>query len=101
MESWKPEKFLMNLDKVFGIKGSPMVIQVIKMNGSLVKCLSAVLGLLMTIYTAGYPTSDPDEIMDRIGANETTRNLVNSFSSRKDQFIALMCSPELMGLENA
>ena len=53
------------------------------------------------IYTAGYPTSNPDEIMDRIGANETTRNLVNSFSGRKDQFIALMCSPELMGLENA
>jgi hypothetical protein len=39
--------------------------------------------------------------MDRIGANETTRNLVNSLSRRKDQFIALMCSPELMGLENA
>jgi predicted negative regulator of RcsB-dependent stress response len=53
------------------------------------------------IYTAGYPTSNPDEIMDRIGANETTRNLVNSFSGRKDQFIALMCSPELMGFENA
>ena len=53
------------------------------------------------IYTAGYPTSNPDEIMDRIGANKTTRNLVNSFSRGKDQFIALMCSPELMGLENA
>ena len=45
--------------------------------------------------------SNPDEIMDRIDANETTRNLVNSLNSKKDQFIALMCSPELMGLENA
>ena len=53
------------------------------------------------IYTAGFPTSNPDEIMDRIDANETTRNLVNSLNSKKDQFIALMCSPELMGLENA
>ena len=44
---------------------------------------------------------NPDEIMDRIGANETTRSLVNSFTRKKDQFIALMCSPELMGLENA
>jgi uncharacterized protein (DUF1800 family) len=53
------------------------------------------------IYSGGYPTNTPDEIMDRIGANETTRSLVNSFNGRKDQFIALMCSPELMGLENA
>jgi uncharacterized protein (DUF1800 family) len=53
------------------------------------------------IYSGGYPTSTPDEIMDRIGSNETTRSLVNSFSRKKDQFIALMCSPELMGLENA
>jgi hypothetical protein len=39
--------------------------------------------------------------MDRIGANESTRSLVNNFTRRKDKFIALMCSPEIMGLENA
>jgi uncharacterized protein (DUF1800 family) len=53
------------------------------------------------IYSKGYPYSTPDEIMDRIGANETTRSLVNSFNRKKDKFIALMCSPELMGLKNA
>jgi uncharacterized protein (DUF1800 family) len=53
------------------------------------------------IYTAGYPSFTPQEIMDRIGANEATRELVNSLVGRKKQFIALMCSPELMGLENA
>ena len=53
------------------------------------------------IYSGGNPTSTPDEIMDRIGANESTRSLVNNFDRRKDKFIALMCSPEIMGLENA
>ena len=53
------------------------------------------------IYTAGYPSFTPQEIMDRIGANEATQELVNSIKGRKKQFIALMCSPELMGLENA
>jgi uncharacterized protein (DUF1800 family) len=53
------------------------------------------------IYTAGFPSFTPQEIMDRIGANEATRELVNSLVGRKKEFIALMCSPELMGLENA
>jgi uncharacterized protein (DUF1800 family) len=53
------------------------------------------------IYTAGQPSFTPQEIMDRIGANEATQELVNSIVGRKKQFIALMCSPELMGLENA
>ncbi len=53
------------------------------------------------IYTAGFPSFTPQDIMDRIGANEATRELVNSLVGRKKQFIALMCSPELMGLENA
>jgi hypothetical protein len=53
------------------------------------------------IYSAGYPAFTPQEIMDRIGANEATRELVHSLVGRKKQFIALMCSPELMGLENA
>ena len=53
------------------------------------------------IYSGGNPTSTPDEIMDRIGANESTRSLVNNFTRQKDKFIALMCSPEIMGLENA
>lgn len=40
-----------------------------------------------------------NKIMDRIGATQQTRALVASVgTSPKDQFIALMCSPELMGL---
>jgi hypothetical protein len=39
--------------------------------------------------------------MDRIGANMTTRNLVESAGGfRRSRFIALMCSPELMGLKS-
>ena len=40
--------------------------------------------------------------MERIGANNSTKKLVASVGmSKKAQFISLMCSPELMGLENA
>ena len=40
--------------------------------------------------------------MNRIDASDTTRNLVASVGmSEKSKFIALMCSPEIMGLENA
>ena len=53
------------------------------------------------IYTAGRPKVMSSEIMDRIGANEVTRKLVADSGSEKNKFIALMCSPELMGLENA
>ena len=53
------------------------------------------------IYSAGKPSFNAQQIMSRIGANKTTRDLVNSVAGRKEQFIALMCSPELMGLENA
>lgn len=43
-----------------------------------------------------------DYIMERIGANNSTKKLVaNVGMSKQAQFIALMCSPELMGLENA
>ena len=53
------------------------------------------------IYSAGKPTFSAQQIMSRIGANKTTRDLVNRHSGGKEQFIALMCSSELMGLENA
>ena len=53
------------------------------------------------IYRAGRPNILADEIMDRIGANMATRNLVNNAGNQRNKFIALMCSPELMGLENA
>ena len=53
------------------------------------------------IYTRGKPAFTTQQIMSRIGANKTTQKLVNSVAGRKEQFIALMCSPELMGLENA
>jgi len=53
------------------------------------------------IYSAGRPKFRSEEIMDRIDANESTRKLVASVSSKKAKFIALMCSPEMMGLENA
>jgi hypothetical protein len=40
--------------------------------------------------------------MDRISANDTTRKLVASAGGNQlKQFIALMCSPEIMGLEDA
>ena len=52
------------------------------------------------IYTHGMPRIDAREIMNRIGASRKTRALVISVgSSERSQFIALMCSPELMGLE--
>ena len=53
------------------------------------------------IYKVGKPKTSPEEIMDRIGANMTTRNLVESAGGdRGSRFIALMCSPELMGLKS-
>jgi len=52
------------------------------------------------IYNAGNPQFSSDQIMERVGANKSTRNLVKSMGMQeKDKFIALMCSPELMGLE--
>ena len=55
-----------------------------------------------SIYNSGGGIRDPEVIMERIGANRETRNLITSLgSSRKNQFIALMCSPELMGLDHA
>ena len=51
------------------------------------------------IYRNGRTRRSVEKIMDRIGATPQTRALVASVgSSPKDQFIALMCSPELMGL---
>jgi uncharacterized protein (DUF1800 family) len=53
------------------------------------------------IYSVGRTKISPEKIMDRIGANMTTRNLVESAgASRRVRFIALMCSPELMGLKS-
>ena len=52
------------------------------------------------IYKNGRTRPSVNKIMDRIGAAEKTRALVTSVGpSPKDQFITLMCSPELMGLE--
>jgi uncharacterized protein (DUF1800 family) len=46
-----------------------------------------------------------DKIMDRIGASNSTRKLVDSVANgyfiEEKRFVALMCSPELMGLESA
>ena len=58
------------------------------------------------IWTTDSQIQTTSTIMDRIGASQETRKLVESLSgmskrSKKNQFIALMCSPELMGLENA
>jgi len=50
------------------------------------------------IYNIGRVKHSATKIMDRMGANETTRRLVASADSRRHKFIALMCSPELMGL---
>ena len=54
------------------------------------------------IYRAANPKVLSAEIMDRIGANEATRRLVEKAGKYENaKFIALMCSPELMRLENA
>jgi hypothetical protein len=47
-----------------------------------------------------------EKIMDRIGASNSTRKLVDSVAiangyNEEKRFVALMCSPELMGLESA
>jgi len=54
-----------------------------------------------SLFSGGFPTQTTNEIMDRIGANNATRSLVASVNGEKRKFIALMCSPEIMGLENA
>jgi len=52
------------------------------------------------IYKNGNTRLPVNKIMDRIGVAEQTRALVASVgASPRDQFITLMCSPELMGLE--
>ncbi len=53
------------------------------------------------LYNGGFPTQGVDNIMDRIGANKVTRELVGSVMGGRRKFVALMCSPEIMGLENA
>jgi uncharacterized protein (DUF1800 family) len=54
------------------------------------------------IYKKGGPKFLSADIMDRIGASDVTRRLVMSAgNSQKTKFITLMCSPEIMGLENA
>ena len=53
------------------------------------------------LYAGGYPTQNNEDIMNRIGANDVTRNMVASVKGTKNKFVALMCSPEIMGLENA
>ena len=54
------------------------------------------------IFEKGLVRRSTDKIMHRIGASPATRQLVASVGmSPRDQFVALMCSPELMGLEYA
>ena len=54
-----------------------------------------------SLFSGGFPTQSTKGIMDRIGANDATRSLVSSVNGEKGKFVALMCSPEIMGLENA
>ena len=53
------------------------------------------------IYRVGQIKQPVSAIMDRLDVNENTRNLVASTQSKRHKFIALMCSPELMGLSYA
>jgi uncharacterized protein (DUF1800 family) len=54
------------------------------------------------IYKGGDTKHSTEKIMDRIGCNNITRSLVDSVGlNQENRFIALMCSPELMGLESA
>jgi len=52
------------------------------------------------IYSTGSPKHSAEEIMDRIEADDNTRRLVNSVNGDRKKFIALMCSPELMGVSH-
>ena len=54
-----------------------------------------------SLYTAGSPTQKVENIINRIGANKSTRELIDSVSGNQKKFVALMCSPELMGLKSA
>jgi len=54
-----------------------------------------------SLYNGGFPTQKTENIMDRVGANSVTRKLVDSVMGGRRKFVALMCSPEIMGLENA
>ena len=54
------------------------------------------------IFNNGRPKRSVAKIMQRMGTMEETQRLVASVGrSPRDQFIALMCSPELMGLSYA
>ena len=96
-----PKKFLKNLDKAFWHERQPNGYPLDKKEWLSGEMFERRIRFADAIYSKGYPYSTPDEIMDRIGANKSTRSLVNNFDRRKDKFIALMCSPEIMGLENA
>jgi uncharacterized protein (DUF1800 family) len=54
-----------------------------------------------SLYTAGSPTQKVENIINRIGANKSTRELIDSVNGNQKKFVALMCSPELMGLKSA
>ena len=90
------------LGQSFWVQDSLMATQVKKKTGCLVKCLRDGFAFQSPFTIQVARITDPDVIMDRIGANKETRRLLTSLGmSRRNQFIALMCSPELMGLENA
>jgi len=67
-----------------------------------VEMLERRIRIAGTIYENANTQVSVAQIMDRIGATLKTRALVASVgASTKDQFVALMCSPELMGLDYA
>ena len=50
-----------------------------------------------SVYNLGNPKLTAEEIMNRVGVGNNTRDLVGGVSGDRRKFVALMCSPELMG----
>jgi len=50
-----------------------------------------------SVYNLGNPKLTAEEIMNRMGVSNNTRDLVGGVSGDRRKFVALMCSPELMG----
>lgn len=50
------------------------------------------------VFNLGKPIVSPEEIAVRMGLSAQTVSLISSFSSKRQQFVALTCSSEFMGV---
>jgi uncharacterized protein (DUF1800 family) len=49
------------------------------------------------IFNHGKPDNDFDAMVGRVGASKATINLIDQAKSKRDKFILLACSKEMMG----